>query len=94
MTLTIKDNKHNTEELAVDKAQCLRDCVTQAMQNYFEQLDGQDAVDLYEMVLSEVEAPLMESVMTYVKANQTKASRITGLNRGTLRTKLKKYGML
>ena len=94
MNLTLKDNKLTNNELAADKAPCLRDCVAQAMQNYFEQLDGQDAVDLYEMVLSEVEAPLMESVMEYVKGNQTKASRITGLNRGTLRKKLKKYGML
>ena len=99
MNLTLKDtqsdkNQAKNNQVATDKASCLRECVSQAMQNYFEQLDGQDAVDLYEMVLSEVEAPLMESVMEYVNGNQTKASRITGLNRGTLRKKLKKYGML
>ena len=94
MNLTIKDKDSNKQQAAVDKPQSLRECVSQSMQNYFQQLDGQDAVDLYEMVLSEVEAPLMEAVMDYVNGNQTKASRITGLNRGTLRKKLKKYGML
>lgn len=46
------------------------------------------------MVLSEIEAPLFESVMAYTKDNQTKASEVLGLNRGTLRKKLKQYGLL
>lgn len=72
----------------------LRECVEVAMANYFNQLDGQKVVDLYELVLSEVEAPLMEAVMAYTRGNQTKASIAMGLNRGTLRKKLKKYNML
>jgi Fis family transcriptional regulator len=46
------------------------------------------------MVMSEVEAPLLEAVMRYTGNNQSKASIMLGLNRGTLRTKLKNYGML
>ena len=46
------------------------------------------------MVLSEVEAPLLECVMEYTDSNQTKASKLLGLNRGTLRKKLKQYGMI
>ncbi len=46
------------------------------------------------MVLSEVEAPLLEVVMDYANHNQTKASQLLGLNRGTLRKKLKQYGLL
>lgn len=75
-------------------AQTLRDSVAIAMQNYFAHLDGQDASDVYQMVLSEVEAPLLEAVMTYTRSNQTRASQLLGLNRGTLRKKLKQYGML
>ena len=67
----------------------LRNSVEQALKNYFEHLD-----DVYEMVLCEVEAPLLESVMEHVKGNQTRASEILGLNRGTLRKKLKQYGLL
>ncbi|MGB1240027.1 MAG: DNA-binding transcriptional regulator Fis, partial [Pseudomonadales bacterium] len=58
------------------------------------QLDGQPVTDVYQMVLSEIEAPLFEAVMTYTKDNQTKASEVLGLNRGTLRKKLKQYGLL
>lgn len=76
------------------REQTLRDCVEQALKNYFEHLDGQDVTDVYDMVLAEVEAPLLESVMEYVKGNQTRASEVLGLNRGTLRKKLKQYGLL
>jgi Fis family transcriptional regulator len=37
---------------------------------------------------------LLETVMKYTRDNQTKASTVLGLNRGTLRKKLKQYGML
>jgi Fis family transcriptional regulator len=46
------------------------------------------------MVLAEVEAPLLEEIMHYTRNNQTKASQMLGLNRGTLRKKLKQYGLL
>ncbi|ONM45901.1 Fis family transcriptional regulator [Halopseudomonas pachastrellae] len=72
----------------------LRDSVEDALHNYFQHLEGQDVTDVYNMVLSEVEAPLLESVMNYVKGNQTRASEVLGLNRGTLRKKLKQYGLL
>lgn len=74
--------------------QSLRDCVEKAVSNYFQHLDGQDVTDVYEMVLSEVEAPMLEVVMKYTRHNQTKAANVLGLNRGTLRKKLKQYGLL
>ena len=74
--------------------QTLRDSVEQAMNNYFKHLDGQDVTNVYDMVLSEIEAPMLETVMTYVKGNQTKAAVLLGLNRGTLRKKLKQYGLI
>ncbi|MDE1461253.1 DNA-binding transcriptional regulator Fis [Spartinivicinus poritis] len=76
------------------ESQTLRDSVEKALSNYFSHLEGQSVTDVYQMVLSEVEAPLLEVVMSYVKGNQTKASQILGLNRGTLRKKLKQYGLL
>ncbi len=76
------------------ETQTLRDSVEKAMNNYFTHLDGQDVTNIYNMVLSEVEAPLLESVMNHVKGNQTRASIMLGLNRGTLRKKLKQYGLL
>jgi Fis family transcriptional regulator len=85
----------NTEQVPTTStnAQPLRESVKKAMRNYLTQLNGQDINDLYELFLSEVEAPLLEEVMTYTRGNQTRASNLLGVNRGTLRKKLKKYGM-
>ncbi|WP_317931326.1 DNA-binding transcriptional regulator Fis [Halioxenophilus sp. WMMB6] len=72
----------------------LRDCVKESIENYFKHLDGQQAANVYELVMAEVEAPLLEVVMAYTRHNQTKAAEVLGLNRGTLRKKLKQYGQL
>ena len=71
----------------------LRDSVKQALRNYLSQLDGQDVNDLYELVLAEVEHPMLDMVMQYTRGNQTRAATRLGINRGTLRNKVKKYGM-
>ncbi|HEY9134372.1 MAG TPA: DNA-binding transcriptional regulator Fis [Pseudomonadales bacterium] len=72
----------------------LRDCVEKTMRNYFAHLDGQPVTDVFQMVLSEVEAPLLETVLEFTRGNQTKAAIVLGLNRGTLRKKLKQYDLL
>ncbi len=72
----------------------LRDCVDRALKNYFSHLDGQSVTDVYNMVLAEVEAPLLERTMQYMRGNQTQAAILLGLNRGTLRKKLKQYDLL
>lgn len=74
--------------------QPLREAVEASMQRYFEHLDGGDTSDLYAMVMAEVEAPLLASVLAYTDGNQTRAAAVLGLNRGTLRKKLKQYGLL
>jgi Fis family transcriptional regulator len=83
-----------TQQPQDTRNQTLRDNVHQSLTHYFKQLDGQPVTDVYQMVLAEVEAPLFETVMAYTKDNQTKASQLLGLNRGTLRKKLKQYGLL
>jgi len=71
----------------------LRDSVKQALKNYFFQLNAQNVTKLYSLVLAEVEQPLLEMVMEYTEGNQTLAANMMGINRGTLRKKLKKYAM-
>ncbi|AZZ94432.1 MULTISPECIES: DNA-binding transcriptional regulator Fis [unclassified Hahella] len=83
-----------TVEQSATQTMTLRDSVDQALANYFAQLDGAPVKDVYQMVLSEVEAPLLEQVLKYTRNNQTKASVLLGLNRGTLRKKLKQYDLL
>ncbi|MFO7704890.1 MAG: DNA-binding transcriptional regulator Fis [Halopseudomonas sp.] len=87
-------NLNSAPDKLSQSSRTLRNSVEQALKNYFDHLDGQDVTDVYDMVLCEVEAPLLESVMEHVKGNQTRASEILGLNRGTLRKKLKQYGLL
>ena len=50
--------------------------------------------DLYEQVLSRVEKPLFELVMEAVKGNQVRAAGVLGINRNTLRERLRKYELL
>ena len=72
----------------------LKDEVRKAMRRYFNQLDKKNMpINVYELVLKEVEPPLLESVMRFANNNQSKAARVLGINRTTLRTKLKKYNI-
>ena len=63
------------------------------LEGYFNDLDGHPPADLYQMVLQEIEQPLLESVLHYTRGNQSKAAIVLGLNRGTLRKKLKQYDL-
>lgn len=74
--------------------QSLRYSVAEAMQRYFADLDGQDTRELYDMVMAEVEPPLLSAAMNYTGQNQSKTAELLGLNRGTLRKKLKQYDLL
>ena len=72
----------------------LHDAVTRAVRSYLEELEGQTTTGFYELVLSQVEAPLLREIMQHTRNNQTRASNMLGLNRGTLRKKLKQYNLL
>ncbi|WP_298635601.1 DNA-binding transcriptional regulator Fis [uncultured Umboniibacter sp.] len=81
-------------EANVEDYPTLRDSVARSMRNYFKALEGQEPSEIYDMVMNEVEEPLLEAVMKFTKNNQSRAASIMGLNRGTLRKKLKRYDML
>ena len=65
--------------------------VRQSIEQYFNALNGEQPGDVYEMVIKEVERPLLEVVMREVNGNQSQAARILGINRNTLRKKLKHH---
>jgi Fis family transcriptional regulator len=95
MALRSVPSTESGQEQAADLSQqTIRDCVELAMRNYFSHLDGHDVSDIYQMVLAEVEIPLLEVVLEYTRNNQSRAAETLGLNRGTLRKKLKQYDML
>lgn len=69
-------------------------CVRAAVERYFKDLHGQcPGTSLYETVITEVEAPLLETVMRHTGHNQCQAAKILGINRNTLRKKLLAYGL-
>ena len=67
--------------------------VKRCMENYFSELNGQPPSDLYDLVLGEIEQPLLEVVMSQTRGNISRAAEYLGLNRATLRKKLEKYGL-
>ena len=84
----------NGRDLKVNgKGVPLRSQAEEALQCYFETLNGHKPAHLYEMVMREVEEPLFKVVMGHVQGNQSRAATILGINRGTLRKKLKEFGI-
>jgi Fis family transcriptional regulator len=67
--------------------------VRRAIDGYFRDLDGERPCGVYEMVISCVERPLIEAVLTRVDGNQTHAAQMLGINRNRLRKKMKTHGI-
>lgn len=76
------------------RAATLKAQVEEVLGRYFAVLEGEPPCDLYEVVMREVELPLLASVMSYAEHNQSRAAQMLGLSRGTLRKKLKDHGLL
>ncbi len=68
--------------------------VKEAIERYLATLDGQEVNDIYPLFLAELEKPLLEAILRHTRGNQSKAAIMLGLNRGTLRSKMKQYGLL
>tara|TARA_Y100000768_G_scaffold331836_1_gene271194 strand:- start:2813 stop:3082 length:270 start_codon:yes stop_codon:yes gene_type:complete len=69
----------------------LKEFVSQIMKDYFEKLDGHPVDKVYNLVIGEVEKPLIEETIKYCNGNQSKSAALLGISRGTLRKKIKQY---
>lgn len=72
----------------------LRDSVKIIVNNYLLQMANQKVINIYDMVLNEIEEPLLQVIMKYTHQNQSRAALCLGMSRGNLRKKLARYGML
>ena len=61
------------------------------LDQYFKDLSGENPNGVYDMVIQSVEKPLLLYIMNLAEGNQSKAADILGLNRNTLRKKLKQH---
>jgi len=68
-------------------------CVRQALEEYFQHLDGQPPHEVHQMVLDAVEKPMLEVVMRHARGNQTHAAQILGMSRNTLHKRLVHHGL-
>ena len=66
----------------------IADCVRRSVENYLKDLDGESPCPMYEMVIHNVEKPLLEVVLAHAEGNQTVAADMLGINRNTLRKKM------
>ncbi|MBK6355528.1 MAG: Fis family transcriptional regulator [Betaproteobacteria bacterium] len=72
----------------------LAQCVINALEQYFRDLDGEKPAAIYDMVLKSVEKPMLEVVLAKTGSNQTLAAEMLGINRNTLRKKLTEHQLL
>ncbi|HEX4046177.1 MAG TPA: helix-turn-helix domain-containing protein [Gammaproteobacteria bacterium] len=72
----------------------LKQVVKDTLRNYFSNIGSEQPVDFYAILLEEIERPLLEVLINFTHYNQVKMAQILGISRGTLRKKLKQYGML
>ncbi len=71
----------------------LYNAVKHSIRRYLYELDGTQPHDMYDLVLRQIEQPLFEAILEHTKGNQSKAAEYLGLNRGTLRKKLRIYNL-
>ncbi len=72
----------------------LAKCVTDSLEQYFRDLDGEKPAAIYDMVLKSIEKPMLELVLVKAGSNQTLAAEMLGINRNTLRKKLTEHQLL
>ncbi|MQR02272.1 Fis family transcriptional regulator [Glaciimonas soli] len=72
----------------------IQEVVKKSLEKYFKDLGEQTPSNVYDMVISTVEKPMLEAIMLRAEGNQSYAAEMMGVNRNTLRKKLQQHGLL
>ena len=78
----------------MSKQSDLANAVKHAIETYFKDLEGEKAHGIYSMVIDSVEKTLIEDILKRSNGNQSEAAQKLGINRNTLRAKMKKFNFL
>ena len=89
-------NLHNAQNdnQNSDQTTGLNGIIRSSLSQFLNDLDGENPGNIYDLVMQQVEEPLLELIMQHVDGNQSKAAECLGINRGTLRKKLKAYNLI
>lgn len=90
---SIDGHLEKNEEHGAQQASQIYDAVKSSIKRYLHELEDTEPSEMYAMVLSQIEQPLLESVLEHTGGNQSRAAEYLGLNRGTLRKKLRIYNL-
>lgn len=85
----MKDTRETKEKEGCDCT--IEDVLKRNLQKHLSKMKHVDNGNLHETVIHLVEDPLIRMVLSETKGNQIKASEMLGLNRNTLRKKIKEF---
>lgn len=85
---------NNTVSISESQSSLLSTTVTDVTRNHLNTLGDKDSTNLYRQILDQVEKPLLEVIMERTHGNQSRAAICLGINRATLRSKLKRHGLM
>ena len=71
----------------------LRQHVQNTVSRYLQDMGNTDPENLYQMLLAEIEPPLIEEILKRTGGNQSRAAGMLGITRNTLRTKMQRYSI-
>ncbi|NBX84142.1 MAG: Fis family transcriptional regulator [Gammaproteobacteria bacterium] len=89
--MTVADMKASAEQVALKQDAALQELVYNLVSRFLAENKNKNIQDLYDMILSEVEPPLLQAVMEKRRGNQLQAAKLLGISRGTIRKKLLRY---
>lgn len=89
----ITSNDENIQDAPTQEISQLSHAVKHSIRRFLYELDGAHPNNMYDLVLKQIEQPLFEAILEHTKGNQSRAADLLGLNRGTLRKKLRSYNL-
>ncbi|MBA2650263.1 MAG: Fis family transcriptional regulator [Legionella sp.] len=89
--MSVIEAQTTIQDIKQEQSQGLQDLVYNLVTNFLATNKSKSIEDLYDMILQEVEPPLLQAVMEKRRGNQLQAAKMLGISRGTIRKKLQRY---